>query len=130
MFSEALFSYGTLQLDTVQTATFGRLLTGTPDVLAGFERSLLIIEDENVIAISGKAQHTIAKYTGRNSDIIPGTVYQLSAEEIQRADQYEVAPCERVSVVLQSGTRAWVYVDGRHASPGQGDFFKVETTFE
>jgi hypothetical protein len=35
--TEFLFSYGTLQLEAVQMATFGRQLTGTSDALRGFE---------------------------------------------------------------------------------------------
>ncbi|MEP7271793.1 MAG: gamma-glutamylcyclotransferase, partial [Acidobacteriota bacterium] len=64
MITEFLFSYGTLQLEAVQMATFGRLLTGTPDVLPGFEQTSLEIQAPSVIAISGKAHHTIAKFTG------------------------------------------------------------------
>jgi hypothetical protein len=99
-------------------ATFGRRLTGEPDVLTGFEEAALLIEDPAVISISGKSQHTIAKYTGRASDTISGIVYALTPEEIQSADKYEVAACRRVAAVLQSGTRAWVYVDARHAPKG------------
>jgi len=110
--TEFLFSYGTLQLKPVQLATFGRLLTGTRDALSGFEETELVIEDQAVISISGKKHHTIAKFTGRNSDTISGTIYAVTPEEIERADKYEVAPCQRIAVVLQSGTRAWVYVDG------------------
>lgn len=117
MASEFLFSYGTLQLESVQQATFGRLLTGTPDVLTGFQLRPLPIEDEYVIAVSGKDEHTIAYFTGRASDEIPGTVFVVTAEELQRTDKYEVEPCRRVSVVLRSGTRAWVYVDGLAAPP-------------
>ena len=117
-FTESLFTYGTLQLEAVQMATFGRLLSGTPDALVGFEVAPLVIEDAAVIAISGKAQHTIARHTGRDADTIPGMVYAVSLAEIESADAYEVAPCRRVSVVLGSGRRAWVYVDGRHAPPG------------
>lgn len=113
-----LFSYGTLQLEEVQMATFGRQLTGKRDVLPGFEETILVIEDQAVISFSGKAHHTIAKFTGRTSDTISGTVYALTAEEIQSADNYEVAACRRVAVVLQSGTRAWVYVDARYAPTG------------
>ena len=40
--TELLFSYGTLQLEAVQMATFGRKLTGTRDVLPGFEATLLV----------------------------------------------------------------------------------------
>ncbi len=112
--TEFLFSYGTLQLEGVQMATFGRLLTGTSDALLKFEQVPLKIEDQAVIAVSGKAEHTIAKFTGRASDIISGTVFGLTPDEIQKADQYEVDACKRIAVILQSGVRAWVYVDAQY----------------
>src|ERR1700674_1771974 len=88
---EFLFSYGTLQLEAVQMATFGRQLAGTSDALRGFELVLLKIEDQTVVAISGKAHHTMAKFTGRASDAVPGTVFAVTPGEIQNADKYEVA---------------------------------------
>ena len=97
-------------------ATFGRQLAGTSDALRGFELVSLKIEDPSVIAISGKAHHTMARFTGRDSDVVPGTVFDVTREEIQNADKYEVAAVKRVSVVLQSGVRAWAYVDARCAS--------------
>jgi hypothetical protein len=112
---ELLFSYGTLQLEAVQMATFGRRLSGVSDVLRGFELALLKIEDQTVVAISGKAHHTMAKFTGRDSDVIPGTVFTVTPGEIQNADKYEVAAVKRVAVVLQSGVRAWAHVDARSA---------------
>ncbi|MGH9961724.1 MAG: gamma-glutamylcyclotransferase, partial [Pyrinomonadaceae bacterium] len=36
-----LFSYGTLQQESVQLSTFGRLLQGQGDALLGFEQSLV-----------------------------------------------------------------------------------------
>jgi hypothetical protein len=59
-----LFSYGTLQQDTVQMSTFGRLLQG-------------------------------------------------QADELAVADQYEPAPYTRITALLASGRRAWVYADAR-----------------
>lgn len=112
---EFLFSYGTLQLERVQIATFGRLLEGSTDVLTCFELRPLKIEDAAVIAISGKSGHTIARFTGRDSDEIPGTVFQLTPDDIRHADNYEVDACRRVAVTLRSGIRAWVYVDALHA---------------
>ena len=109
--TEFLFSYGTLQLEAVQMATFDRLLEGSNDALLGFELAPLQIEDPEVIAISGKAQHTIARFTGRDSDLIPGTVFRVTPEDIQNADRYEVDACKRIAVTLRSGIRAWVYVD-------------------
>ena len=112
---EYLFSYGTLRLASVQLATFGRLLQGAEDSLSGFRLAQLKIEDENVIAISGKDVHTIAQFTGKESDVIRGTVFRLTRNDIFQADEYEVAACKRVAVILQSGKRAWVYVDREQA---------------
>ena len=115
--TEFLFSYGTLQLEAVQRATFGRLLSGTSDALPGFELAPLKIEDAAVIAISGKAIHTIAKFTGRDSDEVTGKVFQVTADEIENADSYEVDACKRIAVTLRSGIRAWVYVDASSVPP-------------
>ena len=111
--AELLFSYGTLQLEAVQMATFGRLLTGSRDTLTGFQLAPLKIEDEAVIAVSGKTHHTIARFTGRASDEVTGTVFRLTPDDIQNADAYEVDACKRIAVTLQSGVRAWVYVDAQ-----------------
>ena len=118
--SEFLFSYGTLQLEAVQMATFGRQLAGTSDALRGFELVLLKIEDQTVVAISGTAHHTMAKFTGRASDVVSGMVFAVTQDEIQNADKYEVAAVKRVAVVLQSGVRAWAYVDARYAPSERG----------
>ncbi len=112
--TESIFSYGTLQLEAVQMATFGRLLDRTSDALHGFEQVELKIDDESVIAVSGKAVQTIARFTGRASDVIVGTVFRVTPDDIQNADKYEVDACKRIAVTLRSGTRAWVYVDAQH----------------
>jgi len=96
-------------------ALFGRLLAGTSDALTGFEPVPLKIDDQEVVAISGKAHHPMATFTGRASDVVPGMVFAMTPDEIQNADKYEVADVKRVSVVLQSGMRAWAYVDARYA---------------
>ena len=117
MTTERLFSYGTLQLEAVQLATFGRLLTGTPDGLPAFELGSLEIEDQATVALSGKRHHSIARFTGRASDVVPGTVYEITGPELERADQYEVAAYQRVAVRLRSGTLAWAYVDAAQTPP-------------
>jgi len=117
MSHELLFSYGTLQLEAVQLATFGRTLTGKRDVLPGFEEGFLELTDPTTLSLSGKTRHSIAKFTGRPDDTIAGTVYELTPEELSSADDYEVPEYKRVSVILGSGVRAWVYVDARPQSP-------------
>jgi hypothetical protein len=113
--AELLFSYGTLQLETVQLSTFGRTLVGTADVLPGFAQSMMKIEDPDVVATSGKTHHPIVAFTGRDSDSVAGTVFQITAAELQNADKYEVTAYKRIAVTLGSGVRAWVYVDARYA---------------
>jgi hypothetical protein len=112
--SELLFSYGTLQLEAVQMATFSRRLHGTNDALVGFRHVPLPIHDAAVIAVSGKAEHTIARFTGRAADVIFGTVFTVTPDDIRHADRYEVDACTRIRVQLRSGVRAWVYVDVQH----------------
>lgn len=105
-----LFSYGTLRQENVQRATFGRLLDGRPDSLAGFALSPMTIADPHVIATSGADVHTIARPSGNPEDRIPGTVFTLTPAEIEAADRYEAGPIERIRVRLESGAEAFVYV--------------------
>jgi gamma-glutamylcyclotransferase (GGCT)/AIG2-like uncharacterized protein YtfP len=110
-----LFSYGTLQVEAVQRATFGRLLVGQPDELVGFEQSLIRIKDQQTIALSGKADHVIVKFNGRSDSRVRGTVFEITANELAKADRYEVAEYRRISVTLASGKKAWVYADAGSA---------------
>jgi gamma-glutamylcyclotransferase (GGCT)/AIG2-like uncharacterized protein YtfP len=75
-----LFSYGTLRQPEVQRATFGRLLDGQPDAVVGFRSA------------------------------IDGTVFEITAAELQAADEYEVEDYTRIEVPLRSGGTAWAYV--------------------
>src|SRR5256885_6832475 len=108
--SVALFSYGTLQQPEVQRATYGRLLDGEPDALIGYRLVALEISDPEVVRISGKAVHTIARETGELADRIPGMVFLLSEAELEATDAYEVDAYARVEAELESGRTAWVYV--------------------
>ena len=106
-----LFSYGTLQQETVQRSTFGRLLQGEPDELVGFEQSLRSVEDPEFVAASGKTHHAIVKFNGKNDSRVSGMVFEVSDAELAKADQYEPAGYERIATVLASGKQAWVYAD-------------------
>jgi hypothetical protein len=106
-----LFSYGTLQQPSVQLATFGRLLDGTPDALVGYELSLVAIDDPEVVKASGKAEHPIVRFTGAPTALVRGTVFEITQAELEQADRYEVSAYRRVSATLQSGREASVYVE-------------------
>lgn len=111
VFQENLFSYGTLQLEEVQLATFGRPLMGHADVMHGYAMTMLKIEDPAVVATSGKTHHPVVAYSGDIRDEVRGTVFAITPEELRFADEYEVANYRRDRVLLASGVSAWVYVD-------------------
>ncbi len=110
-----LFSYGTLQQENVQLSTFGRRLSGEKDELLGYEQTLMRIDDPEVVALSGRDHHPAAMFTGNPDDRVSGTVFQITDNELESADRYEVATYTRVSGTLASGRVAWVYVDARYA---------------
>jgi gamma-glutamylcyclotransferase (GGCT)/AIG2-like uncharacterized protein YtfP len=112
----SLFAYGTLRQPEVQRAAFGRLLDGKPDALPGYRLSPLPISDPDVVRLSGKAIHTIARRTGDPDGLVAGLVLSLTREELEAADRYEVDAYARVEVELASGRRAFVYV-GPDAEP-------------
>ena len=113
---EQLFTYGTLQLEEVQLATFGRRPEGRPDVLIGYRLVKITIEDEDFVVKSGTAEHRNLQLTGNASDFVEGTVFSVTMEELEKSDAYEPDGYERVLVQLKSGIDAWIYVNKLQAS--------------
>lgn len=110
------FSYGSLQQEEVQQSTVGRRLHGTPDAIVGFEPSLVPIEDPEVAAAVGKTHHANATFTGNETSRVPGTVFEITDDELAQIDKYEAAfSYTRVTATLVSGRHTWVYVDERGA---------------
>ncbi|MBF5094460.1 gamma-glutamylcyclotransferase [Azospirillum sp. INR13] len=108
--SVRLFSYGTLQQENVQLASFGRRLAGRADAMPGYRRDMLEITDPEVIRTSGKRFHPVVSKSANPADEVAGTLFEITAEELAAADSYEVADYRRVVVRLKSGAEAWVYV--------------------
>lgn len=109
--TEKLFTYGTLQLESVQLETFGRTLEGQPDALIGYCLASITINDQDFVTKSGTATHRNLQFTGNASDHVEGTVFMLTHQELEQADAYEPEGYERVLVQLRSGAKAWVYLD-------------------
>ena len=109
--TENLFTYGTLQLEEVQLATFGRRLEGNPDVLIGYRLVLITIKDEDFVAKSGTAEHRNLQFTGDEADFVEGTVFRVTGEELEQVDAYEPEGYERVLVRSSSGSNVWVYLN-------------------
>jgi len=106
---EKLFSYGTLQLESVQKETFGRELVGRKDSLLGYVLSQVKIKDQAVVKLSGKEFHPMLKYTGEMSDTVDGVVFEITAAELKHADEYEVDEYIRIKGDFISGQQAWIY---------------------
>ncbi len=110
MTTEALFSYGTLQLSQVQEAQFGRLLEGQKDSLTGYKLGRVRIQDGDVVMVSGAEFHPAIFPTGNANDVVEGSLFWLTKAELAAADEYEVDDYVRVAVTLSSGIEAWAYV--------------------
>ena len=96
-----LFSYGTLQREDVQFATFGRALSGGFDELLAFEL---------VPAAHSGTGHANVIRGGRESRVA-GTVFELSDAELAASDEYERRDdYTRIEAALASGRTTWVYV--------------------
>ncbi|MBS0333991.1 MAG: gamma-glutamylcyclotransferase [Proteobacteria bacterium] len=105
-----LFSYGTLQLEAVQRANFGRRLDGAADVMPGYRQTTIRITDPETIRLSGTDTHFIVAPSDDPDDTVAGMVFEITPEELAAADAYEVSDYRRVEVRLGSGLDAWVYV--------------------
>ncbi|MEU7136776.1 GDSL-type esterase/lipase family protein [Streptomyces sp. NPDC046261] len=107
----ALFSFGTLRDERVQTALFGRPVPSSPASLAGYTTRPLPITDQAVIAASGLDVHlTLERKIGA---VVEGAVLRLTDQELAAADAYEVDDYARRRVLLSSGESAWAYLDAK-----------------
>ncbi|MEV6341891.1 gamma-glutamylcyclotransferase family protein [Actinoplanes sp. NPDC051851] len=91
-----LFSYGTLQDPAVQRANFGRELEGRADALTGYARQ--------------EAETPGVVETDVDADEVPGTVFDLTEDELAATDKRHAGVQHRILLSLASGVRAWVYV--------------------
>jgi hypothetical protein len=105
-----LFSYGTLQLEKVQLENYGRLFKGEPDRLKGYKIEKLRISDSTVLAKSQLEYHPIALKSENENDFIEGVRFEITDSELIETDKYEVSQYTRVLETLESGKKAWVYI--------------------
>lgn len=108
MMKENLFSYGTLQKGEIQLKLFGRLLDGAKDILIGYKLSTIEIKDESFLA-KGEDKNQLTLLSSK-TDVVEGTVFEISVEELLLADKYEPENYKRVKVALESGKDAWIYL--------------------
>ena len=111
---ERVFSYGTLQDSAIQNKLIGRTLSGTLDGIAGYKLSEIEID---------KTIFWILIPDPKSFEIVVGSVYEVSAEELNIFDNYEGINYERSLKKLASGTDAWVY-HAKKESDKWSDSFK------
>jgi hypothetical protein len=112
--TEYLFSYGTLQMEDVQLASFGRRLEGEPDALVGYALALIPLQGEAHVTHAGAGCLRNARFTGDAADVLEGVRFAVTPAELAKADAYErSADYRRVRVTLKSGREAWMYTSVR-----------------
>jgi len=113
---ELLFSYGTLQDPSVQLSTFGHILAGEEDELEGYTLTMLEVTDAATAAGHREGRHPTMVLTGQPEDLVAGTLFRISPQELRQADTVEAADYRRDRIKLASGHVAWAYVDARPVS--------------
>lgn len=103
-----VFSYGTLQQDSVQKDLFGRLLEGESLEIRGFQVQDVKITDPEVIRLSGKDIHPGIQRTHDKSHVVSGTLLLVTQQELEKMDHYEVSDYKRIKV-HQDGKSFWLY---------------------
>jgi hypothetical protein len=106
---EYLFSYGTLQKDITQLKLFGRLLNGAKDILKGYKFSPIEVTDKAFLSKGEEKIQLTVTPSQDKEDIIHGTVFEISEEELLLADKYEPDNYKRIQIELETGKKAWIY---------------------
>lgn len=99
--NQPLFIYGTLREPQVQLTVIGRLVEGSPDQLAGYKISGIILDGVPYPLIIPAEESTVN-----------GEVIEITGAELEKIDIYEGEAYQRVTVTLLSGRQAWVYKAG------------------
>jgi gamma-glutamylcyclotransferase (GGCT)/AIG2-like uncharacterized protein YtfP len=86
-------------------------LGGREDALPGYILRTIPILDPKVVASTGESYYANAEPSANPADVVSGTVFEITRQELTAADKYEEpAEYRRISVTLRSGVQAWVYV--------------------
>jgi gamma-glutamylcyclotransferase (GGCT)/AIG2-like uncharacterized protein YtfP len=106
-----LFSYGTLQSESVQLATFSRRLAGVADRLPGYRLTRVPITDPQRAQVHGTSHYANVVPADTLAEEVCGTLLEIDDEELDVVDAYErLDGYRRIVVTAASGQRAWLYV--------------------
>jgi len=72
---------------------------------------MIPISNPKLMATSSATHHRNIQFTGFASDVVEGSVFKVTKNELERADAYErTADYKRVLIQLASGKTTWVYL--------------------
>ena len=74
------------------------------------------VEDTEFARTSGKTHHATLRPTQSDAARVEGTAFEVTDEDLTRADAYEPEGYTRVAAELASGRLAWLYVDAETAT--------------
>ena len=70
----------------------------------------LEISDKDVLEKSNQKYHPILEFTGDVEDVVEGTLYEITNEELLKADKYEVDDYKRIETKFASGKLGFIYI--------------------
>lgn len=110
MKKQRLFLYGSWLQSNMQIEVFGRVLQGVDDTLIGYKLEHL---KHTVKSTNGNDHETcfsVAIKSTVNSDRLDGKIFEITTEELYLTNKGGLEDCARVTLPLESGIRAWVYL--------------------
>ncbi|RYD61468.1 MAG: gamma-glutamylcyclotransferase [Sphingomonadales bacterium] len=107
-----LFACGTLTLEKVHVALFGRVLDYEEDALPGYTARTVLLEDQEILSTTGSATHLSMVPSDAPGAAVQGRVMHLTEAELTRMDPHQSEHHRRTRVTLASGREAWAYLGG------------------
>jgi hypothetical protein len=105
-----LFACGTLTLEKVHVALFGRVLAWEEDTLPGYAKRTVILEDQDILSTTGSATHPSMVPSEAPGAAVQGRAMHLSEAELALMDPHQSEHHRRARVTLASGREAWAYL--------------------
>lgn len=84
---------------------------GEKDFLVGYKLDYIEIFDQEVLEKSEEKFHPILSFSGKNEDKVQGILFEITEEELKKADEYEVADYKRIKTTFESGKEGFIYVE-------------------
>lgn len=105
-----VFSYGALARPEFQRSLFNELVAVEPARVRGFRLERVPIPAEELLPTDREPFRSVAVPAVDQDSAVDGFVVRLSPTQIKLADEFEAPEYQRGVVVLEDGSRAWMYL--------------------